>query len=86
MLNVKIRPPKDIRDNIPDFPFEVKFLGRYYDDFSLVVVYNSAGVFVLPSIQDNLPNTALGSISCGIPVVGFNIGGIPDVIDHKVNG
>ena len=73
-------------DNIKDFPFEVKFLGRLYDDFSLVVVYNSADVFVLPSIQDNLPNTALESISCGIPVAGFNIGGIPDVIDHKING
>jgi len=73
-------------DNIPDFPFEAKFLGRLCDDFSLTLVYNAADVFALPSIQDNLPNTALESISCGTPVVGFNIGGIPDIIDHKVNG
>ncbi|MFI5185153.1 MAG: glycosyltransferase [Chitinophagales bacterium] len=26
------------------------------------------------------------SLSCGTPVVGFNVGGIPDMINHKMNG
>jgi len=72
--------------DIEKFPFEVKFLGRLYDDFSLTLSYSAADVFVIPSLQDNLPNTAIESLSCGTPVVGFNIGGIPDIIEHKING
>jgi glycosyltransferase involved in cell wall biosynthesis len=39
-----------------------------------------ADVFVIPSRQDNLPNTVLESLSCGTPVLGFDIGGIPDMV------
>lgn len=38
------------------------------------------------SIEDNLPNTVLESLSCGTPVVAFKTGGIPDMIIHKENG
>lgn len=36
--------------------------------------------------MDNLPNTVLESIMCGTPVVGFEVGGIPDMIENGVNG
>ena len=49
-------------------------------------VYNAADVFVTPSMQDNLPNTIMEAMSCGTPCVGFNTGGIPEMIDHKKNG
>ena len=52
----------------------------------LIELYNAAHVMVVPSIQDNLPSTVMESLSCGTPVVGFRSGGIPDMIDHKVNG
>ena len=49
-------------------------------------MYNVADVFVTPSLQENLPNTIMESMSCGTPCVGFNVGGIPEMIDHKKNG
>ena len=49
-------------------------------------LYNAAWLFAIPSLQDNLPNTIIEAMLCGTPVVGFNTGGIPEMIDHKVNG
>lgn len=66
--------------------FKVRFLGRLNDDLPLVLAYSGADVFVAPSIQDNLPNTVMESIACGTPTVAFNIGGMPDMIDHEKNG
>lgn len=66
--------------------FPVISFGRISDDEKLNNIYNSADVFVAPSIQDNLPNTVMESMVCGLPSVGFNIGGIPDMIDHMQNG
>ena len=45
-----------------------------------------ADVFVISSLQDNLPNVVPESLACGTPVVGFNIGGIPDMIQHMQTG
>jgi glycosyltransferase involved in cell wall biosynthesis len=50
------------------------------------IIYNSADVFVAPSRMENLANTVLESLSCGTPVVAFDIGGMPDMIDHLING
>jgi glycosyltransferase involved in cell wall biosynthesis len=52
----------------------------------MAIVYSAADLFVIPSLIDNLPNTAIEAICCGTPVVGFNTGGIPDIIEHGVNG
>lgn len=67
-------------------PFKVKFMGFVKDDYATNLIYNASDVFVVPSVADNLPTTILESLSCGTPVVGFSTGGIPDMIDHKVNG
>lgn len=72
--------------DIEKIPFQVKFLGRLYDDFSLALSYSAADVFIIPSLQENLPNTVIESLSCGTPVVGFNVGGIPEMLEHQVNG
>jgi glycosyltransferase involved in cell wall biosynthesis len=50
------------------------------------LLYNAADVMIVPSRIDNLPQTATESISCGTPVVAFNIGGLPDIITHKETG
>lgn len=66
---------------IPAYP-----LGYVSDPQRIVQVYNAADVFVLPSLEDNLPNTIMEAMTCGVPCVGFRVGGIPEMIDHQVNG
>ena len=41
---------------------------------------------MLPSLSENLPNTIMEAMACGVPCVGFNVGGIPEMIDHRKNG
>jgi Glycosyl transferases group 1 len=41
---------------------------------------------VLPSLEDNLPNTMLEAMSCGTPVAGFDSGGVPDLLTDGVTG
>lgn len=72
--------------NTSPFPFEVKALGKLNGDAPIVEAYSCANVFVGPSLEDNLPNTFVESLSCGTPTVGFNIGGISDMVLHKKNG
>ena len=69
-----------------DIDMSVRFLGRIQDEQKMSVLYNAANVLVMPSIADNLPQVAVESLACGTPVVAFNIGGIPDIVDHKKNG
>ncbi len=56
------------------------FLGSIDDEERLSFVYSAADLFLLPSSEDNFPNTALESLACGLPVVGSNVGGIPDIV------
>lgn len=66
--------------------FKMHYLGRMHDEASLALAYSSADAFVVPSLEDNLPNTIMESLSCGTPCVTFDTGGIPDMIDHRENG
>jgi len=75
------------KGNIGDvFDFCTGKLGYVNDTRQLVDIYNAADVFVLPSLSENLPNTIMEAMACGVPSVGFNVGGIPEEIDHKKNG
>jgi glycosyltransferase involved in cell wall biosynthesis len=67
-------------------PYKTNDLGMLKDENKIVQAYNAADLFILPSLEDNLPNTIMESLSCGTPVVAFNTGGIPEMIDHKSNG
>lgn len=66
---------------LPSYP-----LGYISDPKRIVEVYNAADVFVLPSLEDNLPNTIMEAMACGVPCVGFRVGGIPEMINHQENG
>lgn len=67
-------------------PFNVRPVNYVNEQQHMVELYNLADVFVTPSVQDNLPNTIVEAMSCGVPCVGFSVGGIPEMIDHKQNG
>ncbi|MBP0028071.1 glycosyltransferase family 4 protein [Roseofilum sp. Guam] len=70
----------------PALGFKTHYLGKFQDDLALSLIYAAVDLFVAPSIQDNLPNTILESLACGTPAVAFNIGGMPDMIEHQQNG
>lgn len=61
-------------------------LGYVGGERQIVDIYNSADVYVLPSLDDNLPNTIMEAMACGVPSVAFRVGGIPEMIDHQRNG
>lgn len=61
-------------------------IGQVRDRRMMSILYNAADVFVAPSRMENLANTVLEALACGTPTVAFAIGGMPDMIDHQVNG
>ncbi|MCK6690665.1 MAG: glycosyltransferase family 4 protein [Thermoanaerobaculia bacterium] len=67
-------------------PYPYHALGLVRDTASLVSVYGAADVFVIPSLEDNLPNTVMESMACGTPVAGFETGGIPEMVGHLQEG
>ncbi|HIF9331023.1 TPA: glycosyltransferase [Photobacterium damselae] len=69
-----------------DISIEQIYLGHIYDDEILTLFYNAIDVMVVPSRQENLPQTATEAQSCGTPVVGFDTSGMPDVVLHKETG
>ncbi|MDM8553373.1 glycosyltransferase [Desulfococcaceae bacterium HSG7] len=56
------------------------------DNAGLARCYSAADVYVITSLQDNLPNTVLESMACGTPVVGFEVGGVPDMVINGETG
>ena len=67
-------------------PLKSHTLGYISDERRIVQVYQAADVFVLPSLSENLPNTIMEAMACGVPCIGFNVGGIPEEIDHLKTG
>lgn len=55
-------------------------------DATMRTLYNAATLLCMPTTSDNLPNTIVEAMACGLPVVGSNIGGLPQMIDSNVNG
>jgi glycosyltransferase involved in cell wall biosynthesis len=74
---------KKIADAIP---FKTRFMGYLCDEYSTSLVYNATDVFIAPSLAEAFGYVVFESLNCGTPVVGFDIGGIPDMIQHKQNG
>lgn len=67
-------------------PYPTHNLGVLSGDEKIAQAYNAASLFVIPSLEDNLPNTIIESLACGTPVVAFDTGGIPDMVEHQQNG
>lgn len=67
-------------------PYPVESKGYVSGDAAIRDLYNSVDLFVTPSLEDNLPNTIMEAMACGVPCVGFNVGGIPEMIEHGKTG
>jgi glycosyltransferase involved in cell wall biosynthesis len=74
--------------NKPEMEINIPWvhIGSVNNDRFLSMVYNAADLFAICSLQDNLPNTVLEAMACGVPVVGFAVGGITDMVRTGING
>ena len=70
----------------PDFGIPVRYAGFLYDDFSLRTLYSAVDVVVVPSRSESFCQTASEAHACGTPVVAFGIGGLNDIVVHKMTG
>ena len=67
-------------------PLPVYAISYLSNEREIAQLYSAADLFVTPSLQDNLPNTIVEAMACGVPCVGFDVGGIPEMISHKQDG
>jgi glycosyltransferase involved in cell wall biosynthesis len=72
--------------DLGDPPAPFKTFGYVNSDEELSAIYSAADLFLLPSLEDNLPNTTLEAQSCGTPVLAFNVGGVPDTLLEGLTG
>ena len=75
------KPKEQLKLKYPTY-----FIPPIQEEVSLPLIYNVADVMIAPSIQENLANSIIESLSCGVPVVAFDVGGNSDMIEHKNNG
>ena len=67
-------------------PYTVHWLGDINNDQMLVWLYSSAHLLVVPSRAEAFSQVCLEAQACGLPAVGFDIGGLPDIINHEKTG
>ena len=72
-----------VKSALPLPVYPVNYLSN---ETEIAELYNAVDLFVTPSLQDNLPNTIVEAMACGVPCVGFDVGGIPEMISHKQDG
>ncbi len=46
-------------------------------------IYLASDLFILPSLNEGMPNAMLEALGCGLPCIGSNIPGIKDILHHK---
>ena len=68
------------------FGYSATFTGHLKDNSSMKVAYCAADVMVVPSRQEAFGQTASEAQACGTPVVAFDIGGLPNTVEHLSTG
>ena len=62
---------------------DVHFLGKQDQVYHLL---SDADLFLLPSQLESFGLAALEAMSCEVPVIATNVGGVPEVVEHAVDG
>lgn len=73
-------------DPTPFHNLEVHYKNYVRGEENMVDCYNASDLFIYPTRADNLPNSLVESIACGVPAVTFDIGGNKEIIEHDRNG
>ena len=79
---------KEIVNQVKEFEKinkRIKYLGEVKRE-KVHLLYKKNNVFLISSFYDNYPNTVLEALSSGLPVIGTNVGGIPNQITNGLNG
>jgi glycosyltransferase involved in cell wall biosynthesis len=71
---------------LKDINFPIHYVGHLNDDLDLRALYSASDAMIIPSRLDNLPLTGVEAQACGTPVVGFNTGGLEDILEHHTTG
>ena len=53
---------------------------------TMAKLYSAADVYLFPTLADNCPLTAIESLACGLPVVTFETGGVPEIVENNKTG
>ena len=76
----------DTNIELLDLRGNYKALGYISDETKLKKIYYASDALINPTIDDNLPYVLIESMLMGTPVISFNVGGIPEIVDKDVNG
>lgn len=60
--------------------------GYIYNDRLLAQYYAAADVFLFPTLADSFGLVAIETMACGTPCIAFATGGVPEIVDHDING
>ena len=69
-------------------PFSVQVypMGVIHDEALLPLIYSACDIFIAPSREENLANSVLEAMACGLPILAYRIGGMLDAVVHGQNG
>ncbi len=77
------RPAAEAMARTKDIEDDVIFLGKQND---VIAKLGLADLFLLPSRLESFGLAALEAMACEVPVIATNVGGIPEVVEHGVDG
>jgi glycosyltransferase involved in cell wall biosynthesis len=63
-------------------PSNIISIHRTENQIELAKIYSASDVFINPTREDNFPTVNIEAIACGTPVITFNTGGSPEIIDE----
>lgn len=66
-----------------NLPHNIISIHRTQNQKELAEIYSAADVFVMPTREENYPTVNMEAIACGTPVVTFDTGGSPEMLDDK---